>query len=88
MKVLLYFDWMNGTRKELKAWENKIKVSTEETDVEYMGLYGSMNKKWKYCAMFSAESYDHFLKMTWKVPRPKYMTHYITELLLPSRIND
>ena len=82
MKVLLYFDWMGGTRKEVKDWVNKIMKAAEETDVEFLGLYGSMNQKWNYCAIFDAVNYDDFLKMAWKVPRPKYMTHYITELLI------
>jgi len=86
VKVLLYFDWMGGTRKEVKDWANKITKAAEETGVEYLGLYGSMNKKWNYCAMFDTVNYDDFLKMAWKVPRPKYMTRYITELLINSTI--
>jgi len=67
---------MGGTRKEVKDWAG----------VEYLGLYMSMNQKWNYCAMFDTENYDDFLKMAWKVPRPKYMTHYVTELLINSTI--
>ena len=87
MKVLLYFDWSGGTRKGVKDWVNNITRAAEETGIEYLGLYGSMNKKWKYCAIFDTTSYDDFLTMAWKVPRPKYMTHYITELLIASTIS-
>ncbi len=51
-----------------------------------MGLYGSMNAKWNYVWVFQANSFDHFLEMSRKVPRPVHMTHYITELLIPARL--
>ena len=85
MKILLYFYWM-GSRKEVKGWATKIMKACEETGVEYFGLYGTMNQKWHYTAMFDATSYDEFLKMAWKVPRPQYMTHYIHELLIEIRV--
>jgi hypothetical protein len=85
MKILLYFDW-TGSRKEVKDWDNKMTLAAAETGVEYLGLHASMNKKYHYCAIYDALSYDDFLKTTWKVPRPIHMTHYITELLIPSRI--
>ena len=87
MKVLLYFDWSRGTRKELRDWVSNIEKASEESGVEYMGLYGSMNKQWNYCAIFDTTNYDDFLTMALKVPRPKYMTHYITELLIASTIS-
>ena len=82
MKILLYFDWV-GTRKELKEQDKKMQKSCDETGVEYLGLYGSMNEKWNYVWLFEAKSFDHFLEMSSKVPRPIHMTHYITELLIP-----
>ena len=82
MKILLYFDWV-GTRKELKEQDKKMQKSCDETGVEYLGLYGSMNEKWNYVWLFGAKSFDHFLAMSSKVPRPIHMTHYITELLIP-----
>jgi len=85
MKILLYFDWI-GTRKELKEHDKKMQKSCIETGVEHEGLYGSMNAKWNYVWVFEANSFDHFLEMSSKVPRPVHMTHYITELLIPSRL--
>ncbi|HUS79217.1 MAG TPA: hypothetical protein VM050_11235 [Patescibacteria group bacterium] len=81
MRILLYFDW-SATRKELKEWEDKIKVACDETKVTYMGLHGSMNEKWNYVGMFETDSFDEFQVMARKVPRPKYMTHHITEILM------
>ena len=85
MKILLYFDWV-GTRKELKEQDKKMHKSCIETGVEHMGLYGSMNAKWNYVWVFGPDSFDHFLEMSRKVPRPVNMTHYITELLLPAQL--
>ena len=85
MKILLYFDWM-GSRKEVKDWVAKIIKACEETGIEYLGLYGTMNQKWHYAAMFDANNYDEFLRMARKVPRPKNMTHYITELLIKTNV--
>jgi hypothetical protein len=85
MKILLYFDWV-GSRKELKEHDKRMQKSCEETDVGFLGIYGSMNQKWNYCWLFDARSYDHFLEMTAKVARPPQMTHYITELLLPVKL--
>jgi hypothetical protein len=45
-----------------------------------------MNAKWNYVWVFQANSFDHFLEMSRKVPRAVFMTHYITELLIPSRL--
>jgi hypothetical protein len=85
MKILLYFDWV-GTRKELKEHDAKMRQSCKDTGVEYTGLFGSMNQKWNFVWMFDAKSFDHFMEMTRKVPRPPQMTHYITELLIPVRL--
>lgn len=85
MKVLLYFDWA-GSRKELKEQDKRMQKSCEETGIQYMGIYGSMNQKWNYVWLFDARSYDHFMEMTAKVPRPPQMTHYITELLIPATL--
>lgn len=85
MKILLYFDWV-GSRKELKEHDKRMQKSCKETEVEYIGIYGSMNQKWNYCWLFEARSYDHLLSMTAKVPRPPQMTHYITELLIPVQL--
>ncbi len=60
--------------------------AAEEVGTEYMGLYGSMNEKWNYVWLFEAKSFDHFMEMARKVPRPPQMTHYITELLIPVRL--
>jgi hypothetical protein len=87
MKILLYFDWA-GSRKELKEQDKRIQKSCEETNVQYLGIHGSMNQKWNYCWLFDAHSYDHFMEMTAKVPRPIHMTHYITELLNPVILPD
>jgi hypothetical protein len=85
MKILLYFDWI-GTRKELKEHDKKMQKSCIETHVEHEGLYFSMNAKWNYVWVFEANSFDHFLEMSSKVSRPVHMTHYITELLIPTRL--
>ena len=85
MIVLLYFDWA-GSRKELKDWKDKIIQSCDETGVEYRGMYGSMNEKWNYVAIFGAKSYDEFMTMSRKVPKRPLMTHYITNLLLEVNI--
>ena len=82
MKILLYFDWA-GSRKELKEHDRKMQESCNETGVGHEGLYGSMNAKWNYVWVFEADGFDHFLEMSRRVPRPVYMTHYITELLIP-----
>jgi hypothetical protein len=82
MKILLYFDW-SGPRKEAKEHSEKMQVACRETGVEFLGTYGSMNQKWNYCYVFDAKSYDQFMEMARKVPRPNHMTHYITELLIP-----
>jgi hypothetical protein len=85
MKILLYFDW-SGTRKELKEHDTKLQQSCKETGVEYNGFFGSMNQKWNFVWLFDAKSFDHFMEMTRKVPRPPQMTHYITELLIPVKL--
>jgi hypothetical protein len=66
----------------------KILLSCEETGVQYLGIHGNMNQKWNYCWLFDARSFDHFMQMTVKVPRPPQMTHYITEILIPVTIPD
>ena len=85
MLVLLYFDWA-GSRKDLKEWKERIVQSCDETGVEYRGMYGSMNEKWNYVAIFGVTSYDEFMKMSRKVPKRPLMTHYITNLLLEVNI--
>jgi hypothetical protein len=85
MKILLYFDWV-GTRIELREHDKKMRKSCIETVVEHEGLYGSMNEKWNYVWVFEANSFDHFLEMSQKVPRPVHMVHYITELLIPIKL--
>ena len=85
MKILLYFDWI-GTRKELKEHDKKMQKTCIETGVEHEGLFGSMSEKWNYVWLFQANSFDHFLEMSRKVPRPIHMTHYITEILLSIRL--
>ena len=85
LKILLYFDWV-GSRKELREHDAKLRKSCEDTGVEYMGLFGSMNQKWNFVWMFDVKSYDHFMEMTSKIPRSLMMTHYITELLIPVRL--
>jgi len=85
MKILLYFDWA-GSRKELKELDKLMQKSCEETGIQYMGIYGSMNQKWNYVWLFDARSYDHFMEMTAKVPRPPQMNHYVTELLIPATL--
>ena len=85
MLVLLYFDWA-GSRKDLKEWKERIVQSCDETGVEYRGMYGSMNEKWNYVAIFGVTSYDEFMKMSRKVPKRPLMTHYITTLLLEVNI--
>ena len=85
MKILLYFDWV-GTRKEVAEHNNKMQVACNETGVQYLGIYGAMSQKWNYVYLFDARNYDHFMEMSAKVPRPQHMTHDITEILLPIRI--
>ncbi|HIH88407.1 TPA: hypothetical protein HA344_04250 [Candidatus Bathyarchaeota archaeon] len=85
MKILLYFDWV-GSRKELREHDKRLQNASKEVGVEYMGIHGSMNQKWNFCWIFSARSYDHFMEMTAKVPRPPQMTHYATELLIPVKL--
>jgi len=85
MKILLYFDWI-GSRKELREHDAKMQKACKATGVEYMGMHGSMNQKWNYVLLFDAKSYDHFMEMAAKVPRPLVMTHYITELLIPVQL--
>lgn len=85
MLILLYFDWC-GSRKELKEWVSRITEACKETDVEFTGLYGSMNKKWNHVGVFETDSYDEFLRMGKLVKRPSCMSHYITELLLKQKI--
>ena len=85
MKVILYFDWV-GSRKELKSQDNKMQKSCKETGVQYMGIHGPQNQKWNYAWLFDVKSFDHFMEMTAKVPRPPQMTHYITELLIPVQL--
>ena len=85
MMILLYFDWA-GTRKELREHDKKMQKACEETGVQYLGIHGSMNQKWNFVWLFDAQSYDHFTEMTNKVPRPTFMTHYITELLIPVKL--
>ena len=87
MKVLLYFDWI-GSRKQLKDHDDRIQKAAKEVGVEYIGLHGSMNKKWNFCWIFDVRSYDHFMEMTAKVPMPPQMPHYITELLIPVPLPD
>jgi hypothetical protein len=83
--IILYFDW-TGSRKDLGEWVDKIKKSCEEEDIEYMGVYGPMNVKWNYAAMFKCDSVDKFRVMARKVPRPSYMPHYINEILFQINI--
>jgi hypothetical protein len=84
VKILLYFDW-DGSRKELKAHDEKMKKAAEETKVEYLGLYGSMTEKWNYVWLFDTDSYDRFIEMAIKVPRPNQLKHYIIEGLYPQK---
>ena len=85
MLILLYFDWV-GCSKGLKEWETQIIEACEKTDVEYKGLYGSMNLKWNYVSIFEAEAYESFLAMGKKVARPRKMPHNIVEVLLPQNL--
>jgi len=86
MKILLYFDWA-GTRKEVAEHAAKMEAAAKETGVTYLGIYGSMNQKWNFCYMFDAKSYDQFMDMAKKIPRPIQMTHYITELLIQANLS-
>lgn len=81
MKVLVYFDW-TGSRKELKEWVDTILEACGETEVEYEGLYGPLNEKWNYVAIFETESYDEFRRMTRKVSRRQCMTHTVSNILV------
>lgn len=83
--ILLYFDW-TGSRKDLGEWADKIKKSCEEEDIEYMGVYGPMNVKWNYAAMFKCDSVDKFRVMARKVPRPSHMPHYVNEILFQTNM--
>jgi hypothetical protein len=85
MKILLYFDWV-GTRTELRGVDSRMKESCEETGVEYLGLYESMNEKWNFVWLYEAKSFDHFMEMASKVMRPVKMNHYITEILIPQEL--
>jgi hypothetical protein len=82
MLILLYFDWL-GTPNELKDWETSIKEACAKTDVEYNGLYSSMNKKWNYVSLFETEDYNNFLAMGKKMVRHQRMPHNIAEVILP-----
>jgi hypothetical protein len=85
MKILLYFDWV-GSRKELKEHDKRMQKACQDSGVEYMGIHGSMNQKWNYCWLFDARSYDHFMEMAARVPRPPQMIHYVTEHLIPVQL--
>ncbi len=85
MKILLYFDWV-GSRGELREQDSKVRKSCDATGVQYDGLFGSMNQKWNFVWIFDVKSYDHFMEMTAKIPRPLMMTHYVTEILIPVRL--
>ncbi len=85
MIILLYFDW-KGTHKELKEWADRIKKACEEDDIKYIGVYGPMNVKWHYAAMFESDSFDRFRSMAQNVPRPMNMTHYMNEVLFNTDI--
>ena len=85
MKVLLYFDWA-GTRKDLAEHDAKMQAAAKDTGLTYLGIFGSANQKWNYVYMFESKSYDDFMAMARKVPRPAHMTHYITELLIPATL--
>lgn len=85
MIILLYFDW-NGSRKELKEWNDSIVESCKNTGVKYMGLYGPHNEKWNFVSVFESESYDKFLDMGRNVIRSPRMPHHITEILSPQKL--
>jgi hypothetical protein len=85
MIILLYFDWV-GSHKELKDWETNIKGACEKTDVEYRGLYGSMNEKWNYVSIFETEAYENFFAMENEVVRPQLMPHNVVETLLAQNL--
>jgi hypothetical protein len=85
--ILLYFDW-NGSTKELKSWENKIKESCQKTDVDYKGLFGSFNEKWNFVSIFKTETFERFLDMGRHVVRHPRMTHHIAEILMPQNFTD
>jgi hypothetical protein len=85
MKILLYFDW-TGSRKDLKEHDKKFQKSCLDTGVEHMGLYGPANVKWNYVWLFQANDFEHFREMARRVPRPVYMKHYITEIIIPVRL--
>ena len=85
MLIFLYFDWL-GSSTELKEWEIKITEACVNTDVEYNGLFSSMNEKWNYVSIFETEVYGNFLAMGKKVPRPPLMPHNIVEVFLPQNI--
>ena len=85
MLILLYFDWL-GSSTELKEWENKIGEACVNNDIEYKGLFGSLNEKWNYVSLFETEVYENFLAMGKTVVKPQKMPHNIVEVLLPQNL--
>ena len=85
MIVLLYFDWI-GSRKELNEWNERVKEHCKDHEVNFMGIYFSMNEKWNYVSMFDTETFEKFLNLGKKVGRAPQMSHYITEILMPQKL--
>ncbi|MCW3988511.1 MAG: hypothetical protein NWE88_00365 [Candidatus Bathyarchaeota archaeon] len=87
MIILVFFDW-SATGKELKRWNNTFKEACEKHGMTYKGLYGPMGQKFNFTWIIESDSVDKFIEATKSVSRPPAMTHYITEVLLPQKLDE
>ena len=82
MIILVYFDWAgNGT--ELKKWNEKFSETCEKFGFEFKGLYGPLNEKYNHVWIIEVNSIDKFIEMAKTFNRPKVMTHFESEILIP-----
>ncbi len=87
MIILVFFDW-NASGKELKRWNTLFKEACEEHGMTFKGLYGPMGQKFNFTWIIESDSVDKFIETTNSVIRPPAMTHYVTEVLIPTELEE
>jgi hypothetical protein len=82
MILFIYFDW-TSTKKELEKWNQQVIEACKKNGLKYLGLFSPMGQKYNYVWMIETDSADNFINGAKKLNRPKAMTHFQTEFLIP-----
>lgn len=85
MIILIYFDW-TSTKKGLEIWNQQVIEACEKNGLKFNGLFVPMNEKYNFVWVIETDSVDKFIEATRKVNRPKGMTHFQTEFLIPNSL--